>query len=133
MDAIPVEELERFLFEDEGVQRRQSYVDILDRWCNVFGDRQVFVGLLDDIEERPAALVSELLDFLAVPAGLNDPGRLSTRTFVGPAGRIPPAIHARLIDRHAGEAVALCQRIGRPEVADRWLEDAPATASAGPV
>jgi Sulfotransferase domain len=50
---------------------RGDYRTILANWMTVFPTSQIFIGLLDDIDERPEELLGRLFDFLGVSSGVD--------------------------------------------------------------
>ena len=56
-------------FESRASRLRTSYIDILNRWQDVYGQQQLFVGFFDQISEDPASLIDDICQFLCAQTG----------------------------------------------------------------
>lgn len=83
------DELQRFL-ESPKCLERGDYPAILERWWGAFGRRQVFVGIYEDVAERPAELLSRICRFLGCGEDAALPEEsLRERVFVGTPRSLP--------------------------------------------
>ena len=111
-------------FADEPAQRlRSDYLRTIRIWERVFPREQLFYGFFDDIEQRPAALLEQVLGFL----GLSTPNELSDEVLAAPANRadpdpMPDAVRRMLSERYLAQLEGLSERFGGH--ATRWLETA---------
>lgn len=118
---IPAEELERFLFEDEGVAARACYASILANWNAAFGREQVFVALYDEIRVSPLPLMRRLFRFLGVDSDVPLPEELGKVVFRGSEGRMPAELRQRLSARYLDEVEQLAVALERPTLRSEWL------------
>lgn len=81
----------------EGVWKRSSYLDCVERLERVFRREQIFYGFFEQLAEDPTAFVTHLLKFLGVEPG--DVARLlpPAPVNVAAAGRKPPAEFSRAL------------------------------------
>jgi Sulfotransferase family len=122
--SIPDEEF--FLhFNSVGHMLRRDYLRALGNWEGVFGREQVFVGFLDDIEQRPREFLPRLYRFLGVSDDeAHIPGRVSRRVNVSRKRRaeIPERFEAYLANMFLPQLTELSERFGEP--ATGWLRRA---------
>jgi hypothetical protein len=99
----------------EGVWKRSSYLDSVERLERVFRRDQIFYGFFEHLTEDPTAFVTDLLKFLGVAPG--DVARLLPRApiNVAAAGRKPPPEFARTLAAACLPWVEkLCERFDGP-------------------
>lgn len=53
-------------FNSAGSRERSDYLRVIDRWAAVFSRERMFVGVFDDIAERPRELLESVFRFLGV-------------------------------------------------------------------
>jgi len=89
LETTSDEQLQSFL-ESPKCLERGDYPTILTRWWTTFGRERVFVGLYDDIAERPADLLGRLWRFLGVRDDVTLPDdSLKERVFAGIPRQLP--------------------------------------------
>jgi hypothetical protein len=83
--------------QTEGIWKRSSYLDSIERFERVFRRDQLFYGFFEQLAEEPTAFVTDLLNFLGVEPG--DVARLLPPAPVNAAaaGRKPPPEFARAL------------------------------------
>jgi hypothetical protein len=99
----------------EGVWKRSSYLDCIERVERVFRRDQIFYGFFEQLAEDPTAFVSGLLNFLGVEPG--DVARLLPPAPVNVAagGRKPPPEFSRALAAACLPWVeTLCERFEGP-------------------
>jgi Sulfotransferase domain len=110
-DVLP-EEFERF-FADPYQRRCARYVEQIDNWSAYLQPGHLLVALFDDIDNRPEALLLEVMSFLGVRS---DPGYVSeeVREPVNPtaSGEIPERYRRFLEDLLKEDIVRLEQQLG---------------------
>ncbi len=81
-EEVDASEFEEF-FRDDYQLRCARYAENLNNWSAHFPASQIFVGLFDDINSRPEALLEDVMDFLGVSS---DPSLIpnSVREAVNP-------------------------------------------------
>lgn len=81
----------------EGVSRRSSYLENIQRFERVFSRDQIFYGFFEQLAEDPLAFAADVLRFLGVESG--DVARLVPRApvNVAAAGRTPPPEFTRAL------------------------------------
>lgn len=89
---------------------RGLYADQLERWLAWFPREQLLVLKSEDFFERPGEIYAETLDFLGLPQW--QPDRFENRN-PSPAGRLRPALRARLEARFAEPNERLARLLGR--------------------
>jgi hypothetical protein len=79
----------------EGIWKRSSYLDSIERFERVFRPEQIFYGFFEQLSQDPKAFVIEILEFLGVEPG--DVTRLLPHAPLNAAaaGRKPPPEFAR--------------------------------------
>jgi hypothetical protein len=81
----------------EGVLKRSSYLDSIERFERVFPPEQIFYGFFERLCEDPLAFIADVLKFLGVAPGdvscIVPPAPVN----VAAAGRTPPAEFARAL------------------------------------
>ena len=89
LEATGDAELQGFL-ESPKCMERGDYPTILNRWWEAFGRERVFVGLYDDISERPSELLARIWRFLGVSEDVTLPEEaLRERVFAGVPRELP--------------------------------------------
>jgi hypothetical protein len=99
----------------DGVSKRTSYLDTIERLERVFGREQIFYGFFEQLAEQPTAFVAKVLTFLGVEPG--DVARLLPRAPVNVAagGRQPPAEFSRTMAAvYLPWVEELCRRFDGP-------------------
>jgi hypothetical protein len=99
----------------EGVSKRSSYLDSIERLERVFPRDQIFYGFFEQLSQDPQALVTNVLKFLGVEPG--DVTRLLPRAPVNAAaaGRMPPPEFTRVFAASCLPWVEkLCERFQGP-------------------
>lgn len=112
VDEVPVEEFRRF-FTDPYQRACARYVDNHDRWARHLRPGHVRVWLFDDVQRRPEAVLTEVMEFLGVDS---DPRYLGARVreAVNPTAvsRIPDEHRRFLEELLAEERRATAERFG---------------------
>lgn len=95
-------ELKRFQKEIEDKKRNIGrYIDLIDRWKNVFGNN-LFVGYFDDLKDEPERFFDEVCGFLGVAQASNwtegMKGAMGTVVNNSPPLSIPPELAGPLLD-----------------------------------
>ncbi len=104
---------------------RGDYLRTLDLWEAAFPKEQIFLGFYDDITERPAGLLGDVLQFLGVDPALGaQAADLSRKVHVSKEAEIPADIRRYLARKYHPELVKLGARIGGH--AERWRREAEA-------
>ncbi len=120
LDDISDTRLQAFM-ESQKCLERGDYPDILNRWWDAFGREQVFVGLYDDITERPAELLEQVVRFLGAPSCATLPDAvLEERVFAGTPRPMPDASRRYL---EATYDRAFVERVGDMigvDLVERW-------------
>ena len=99
----------------EGVWKRSSYLDSIERFERVFRRDQIFYGFFEHLAADPTTFVTGLLEFLGVEPG--DVGRLlpDAPVNVAAAGRNPPPEFSRALAAAFLPGVEkLCERFDGP-------------------
>lgn len=112
------------LLDRPGMRARSDYLTILDRWAAVFPPEQLYVGVFEDIAERPRDLLREIFAHL----GVSEPPQWESIPYRqvihrGSGHQMPPKVRRFLEARYAAQIEALAQRLG-PRV-ERWLVGRP--------
>jgi hypothetical protein len=103
----------------EGVWRRSSYLENIERFERVFPPRQIFYGFFDQLSQDPEAFVTSVLSFIGAPSG--DVRHLlpATPVNIAAGGRQPPPEFVRAVAAACLPWVdKLCQRFEGPP--HRW-------------
>jgi len=117
-DAPSVEEAIRYARTD-GIWKRSSYLDNIERLERVFPREQIFYGFFEQLSEDPTTFVADVLAFLGVERG--DVARLLplAPVNVAAAGRKPPPEFSRTVAAACLPWVEkLCRRFDGPP--HRW-------------
>jgi hypothetical protein len=99
----------------EGISRRSSYLNCIERLERVFSPHQIFYGFFEQLAETPANLVGDILEFVGAERG--DVKYLLPRgpVNVAAAGRKPPLEFSRALAADCLPWVdKLCQRFDGP-------------------
>jgi hypothetical protein len=107
----------------EGVSKRSSYLDCIERLERVFPRQQIFYGFFEQLTEAPAELISNVLEFLCVEPG-GDVRRLLPRAPVNVAAggrKPPPEFSLALANDCLPWVKKLCRRFDGPP--HRWRTD----------
>ncbi len=97
--AIPDSEILDFLSSDF-VVRAGVYATMLDRWLEIFPQEQLYLGLFDDITDRPRVLMHEVLQHIGAPSEVDWARFPLYDTILPPAG-------AQYADRDPGRGVTV--------------------------
>lgn len=100
---------------------RSDYATTIDRWRDVFGDSQVWIGAYDEIKADPSQFLVRLAQHLDVdPFGFDAAARINRATAV----TIPPDVERRLAEVFEPLLHRTSDRVGHEHVAsivDGWL------------
>ena len=101
---------------------RSDYLRTLDLWEAHFPKGQIFIGFYDDIREKPAELLAQLLVFLEVdPAAAPPQEQLQRKVHRSRAAPIPEPIRRHLAAKYLPDIERLSVRVGGP--AQRWQRE----------
>ena len=107
------DELIAFLDSDP-VRRRSDYAACLRAWMAHFPPDQFFFGFLEEIRERPADLIRDLLGFLEADFGVEDDDGLATPVNASDPLAMPGWVREHLERTYAFDADEVSELIGRP-------------------
>jgi len=90
----------------EQCRSRGDYSTILRNWMSVFPKSQIFLGLIDDVRERPEELLMQVFEFLSVPSKLDYSAfPLHRKVFEGLAVDIPDRCRQLLDDMYKADEI----------------------------
>lgn len=84
--------------ESEKCRTRGDYYTILNNWMAAFPKSQIFIGLIDDVQERPRDVLKQVLDFLELPADFDGFGEQAEQKVFEGLPRPMPERCRRLLD-----------------------------------
>jgi hypothetical protein len=105
--------------KSDGVRRRSSYLQCIERIEQVFPREQIFYGFFEQLTQEPAEFTTDILQFLGAQPG--DVTRLLPDAPVNAAarGRMPPPEFTRTLARdYLPWIEGLCRRFDGPP--HRW-------------
>jgi hypothetical protein len=113
-------------FRSEESRRRGDYATLIEEWLSVFPEEQLFVGLFEDIVQRPEALLRDTFRHLGVGQAVDlSAFPFRTRVHAGAGAPLPPKYRAVLEELYAPDLERLSTRMG--ERVEGWRVRAPAT------
>jgi hypothetical protein len=100
---------------------RGDYRGILTNWMRAFPRDRIFVGLTDDVRERPKLLFRQVLSFLGVSSDVDlSDYPLREKVFEGLAVTMPPACRDLLDDMYDREHIRELSDFVGIDLVHRW-------------
>jgi hypothetical protein len=100
---------------------RGDYGTILTQWWRVFPKAQIFVGLFDDVRERPCELLREVLEFLQVSGDTDFSGYpLNEKIFAGASIPMPARCRDLLDDMYKTRQIRELGDVVGIDLVRRW-------------
>jgi hypothetical protein len=111
-------------YRSEGAVERGDYLATLDNWLSVYPRKQLYIGFLEDLAQRPQQLLTDVFEHIGVTTEVDwasFPYNRKIRTAEKPA---MPQAHRRFLQAMYREDIQqLAERFAGPP--QQWLDDLP--------
>lgn len=105
----------------EQCRSRGDYCTILAHWMSVFPTSRIFVGLFDDVRDRPRELLSQVLDFLGVASDIDYAAfPVEQKIFEGLAATMPDRCRRLLDDMYQPHHIAEIGTLVGRDLVHQW-------------
>ncbi|MYA33827.1 MAG: sulfotransferase domain-containing protein [Gemmatimonadales bacterium] len=112
LESVSRDELISY-FDSDPVRRRSDYAACLRAWFEHFPREQFFFGFLDEIRERPADLMRDLLGFLEARLAVADAESLRKPVNAAAPFPMPDWVRGHLEREYAFDADEVSELVGR--------------------